>query len=50
MLLGVDAFLGNIKAAQINFQTSSGEFCTFGLETIFSQQRKHFSDMYDVFR
>jgi hypothetical protein len=50
MLLGVDAVLVNVKAAKINFLTSPGAFCTFGLETMFCQQSKHFSDMYDVFR
>ena len=50
MLLGMDAILVNVKAAKINFLTSSGVFCTFGLETMFCQQSNHFSDMYDVFR
>jgi len=48
MLLGVDAVQVNVKAAKIIFLTSPGTFCTFGLETMFWQQSKHFSDMYEV--
>jgi len=50
MLLGVDAILFNVKATQIDFLTSPGAFCTFGLQTMLCPQRKHFSDMYNVFR
>ena len=35
MLLGVDALLVNNKAAKIDFLTSPGAFCSFGLETMF---------------
>jgi len=49
MLLGVDAVRVNVKAAKINFLTSPGAFCMFGLWTMFCQQSKHFPDMYDMF-
>jgi hypothetical protein len=49
MILGVDAILVHIKAATIDFLTSTGPFCTLGLETVLCQKSKHFFDMYDVF-
>jgi len=47
---GVDAVLANVKATKIHFLTSPGTFCTFGFETMFRQQGKHFADMHDMFR
>jgi len=35
MFLGVDAVLFNVKAAKIDFLTSSCTFCTFGFEAMF---------------
>jgi len=37
MFLGVDVVLINAKAAKINFLTSPGAFCLFGLETMLCQ-------------
>jgi len=35
LFLGMDAVLVNVKAAKIDFLTSPGTLCTFGLEAMF---------------
>jgi hypothetical protein len=47
--LGVDAIFANVNAAKIDFLTSSGAFCLFGIETMCWQYGEHFSNMYDMF-
>jgi len=48
MFLGMDAVLVNVKAAMINFQTSAGRFCLFGIMTMFGYESKHLLDKYDI--
>ena len=47
--VGVETILVKAKAAKIDFRTSPGAFCMFGLVTMCCQYGKHLSDMYHVF-
>lgn len=49
MFLGLDAVHVNIKATKVDFPTSPGAFRTFGLDTIFCQVGKDFTDKSDAF-